>query len=307
MANKLLKSSHSESQQIDACTVLFADVAGSTHIYEQMGDLVANQIISKVVALMQGIAESNKGQLIKTIGDEIMCRFDDVDAAATAAIQIQEKLNLTLIQGSIVSVRIGFHSGPAILQTDGDIFGDTVNLAARMAGLAKGRQIILSKTTADSLTPALKNKSRELDSIAVKGKALDVTISELVWEDAGVTQMVSMDGLLTQLRKTLSLELNGLQLFLDSDGGEINLGRNLDCELVFGVELASRLHAKISVQRGLFVVTDQSTNGTYIQPLDEDVIFLRRGEFVLKGQGVISLGAKPSETKSKWRLTFSVG
>ncbi len=296
-----------DSQEIDTCTVLFADVAGSTHIYEKMGDLVANQIISKVLDLMQSIIEANQGELVKTIGDEIMCRFDEVDAAATAAIAIQEKLNLTLIQGSIVSVRIGFYTGPALLQADGDVFGDTVNLAARMTDLAKGRQIILSKSTADCLASPLKEKTRELDCIAVKGKAADVTISELVWEDAGVTQMVAMDNLLTQLKKTLTLEVNGLQYYLDSDGGEINLGRNPDCELVVGVELASRHHAKISVQRGLFVISDQSTNGTYLQASEEEMVFLRRGELALKGEGVISLGAKPSETAAQWLVTYQVG
>ncbi|MDQ7048689.1 MAG: adenylate/guanylate cyclase domain-containing protein [Enterobacterales bacterium] len=298
---------NNDSQEIDACTVLFADVAGSTHIYDKMGDVTANQIISKVLHLMQTIAEAHQGRLVKTIGDEIMCRFDEVDMAAKTAIAIQEKLNLSLIQGTIVSVRIGFHTGPAILQADGDVFGDTVNLAARMTDLAKGRQIILSKATADCLAMSLKDKTRELDCIAVKGKALDVTISELVWEDAGVTQMVAMDNLLTQLKKTLTLEVNGLQYFLDSDGGEINLGRNPDCELVIGVELASRHHAKISVQRGLFVISDQSTNGTYLQPLGDEVIFLRRGELALKGKGLISLGAKPSDTSSQWLVTFQVG
>jgi len=298
---------NNDSQEIDACTVLFADVAGSTHIYDKMGDVIANQIISKVLNLMQTIAEANQGQLIKTIGDEIMCRFDKVDMAAKAAIAIQEKLNLSLIQGAIVSVRIGFHSGSAILQTDGDVFGDTVNLAARMTDLAKARQIILSKTTADCLSMSLKDKTRELDCISVKGKALDVTISELVWEDAGVTQMVAMDNLLTQLRKTLTLEVNGLQYFLDSAGGEINLGRNPGCELVVGVDLASRHHAKICVQHGLFVIIDQSTNGTYIQAFEEEVVFLRRGELALKGKGVISLGAKPGETSAQWLVTYQVG
>ncbi len=307
MAKKQPVTSKKDSQEIDSCTVLFADIAGSTQIYEQMGDIVANEIISEVIEVMKNITLANGGYLIKTIGDEIMCRFEEVDAAANSAIEIQEKLNLSLIKGTIVSVRIGFHSGPAILQADGDIFGDTVNLAARMTALAKGRQIILSKSTAESLSHGLKEKTREVDSISVKGKSLEVTISELVWEDAGVTQMVAMDSLLTQLRKTLFLEINGHQICLDSDGGEINLGRNPDCELVIGVELASRLHAKISVQRGLFVLIDQSTNGTYLQSGQDDVTFLRRGELVLKGKGVITLGAKPSETAARWHVNFQVG
>ena len=122
-----------ETKPIETLTVMFADVAGSTKLYEQLGDVIANSIISEVIQLMQNATKLHNGIVVKTIGDEVMCRFSSANDCANAAVLIQEKLQLGMVQGQFVAVRIGFHSGPAIIQDDGDIFGDTVNTAARMA------------------------------------------------------------------------------------------------------------------------------------------------------------------------------
>jgi len=285
---------------------MFADVAGSTKLYEQLGDVIANSVISEVIELMQTSVVNNQGTVIKTIGDEVMCRFSSADNAANAAIQIQEKLELGMVQGTFVAVRIGFHTGPAILQEDGDIFGDSVNVAARMAGIAKGRQIILSKSTANSLSPELCDKTRDFDKVHLKGKSEEVIISEMVWENAGVTRMMSIDNLIEQLKQELVLHCNGNEYITDTEGSGLQLGRSDDCDVVVGAELASRFHAKIGVKRGNFVLTDQSTNGTYVRTEDGATSYLRRDELVLKGAGVISLGAQANSETEKWWLSYQI-
>jgi len=294
-----------ETQPIDTLTVMFADVAGSTKLYEQLGDVIANGIISEVIQLMQDAIHSNHGVVIKTIGDEVMCRFNSADDCAKASIEIQEKLQFGMVQGQFVAVRIGFHSGAAIIQSDGDIFGDTVNTAARMAGIAKGRQIILSDETAQLLSLSLKEKTREFDKVHVKGKSEEMLISELVWENAGVTQMVSFDNLVSQLKQYLILTCVGKELKSDSDGADLQLGRSDECDLIVDAKLASRYHARITVRRGQFVLSDQSTNGTYVQSEDGDLYFLRRDEMALKGSGVISLGAQ-IEHQGDWLIKYQV-
>jgi len=271
---------------------MFADVAGSTKLYEELGDVIANQVVSEVLELMEKITIDNHGKVIKTIGDEIMSLFDSADDAANAAIQIQEKLEFGVVQGVYVAVRIGFHSGSAILQKDGDIFGDTVNTAARMAGIAKARQIILSKSTAQELTLALNQKTRDFDKVHVKGKAEVFDISELVWENAGVTQMVSFDNFVSQLKQELILEYNGRTYTINSKGNSLQLGRSNTCDIVVDTGLVSRFHASIRVKRGSFVLVDQSTNGTYVQTNDGNTRYLRRDELVLQRDGLISLGKK---------------
>lgn len=270
---------------------MFADVAGSTKLYEKQGDLVANQVISEVLELMQESILAHQGTVIKTIGDEVMCSFENANQCANSAIEIQEKLQLGMVHGHFVAVRIGFHSGRAIMQEDGDIFGDTVNTAARMAGIAKGRQIIISQESMELLEPALKLKAREFDRVQVKGKSDSILISELVWENAGVTQMVSFDSLVTQTKQKFVISCGSFELQTDSEGTDIQLGRNEDCDLVVDAKLASRFHARISARKGEFVITDQSTNGTFIQMSDGTSLFLRGDQMRLKNSGLISLGS----------------
>lgn len=294
-----------ETKPIETVCVMFADVAGSTKLYEQLGDVSANSIISEVIQLMQNVTKLHNGIVIKTIGDEVMCRFNDATDCANAAVLIQEKLQLGMVQGQFVAVRIGFHVGPAIIQDDGDIFGDTVNTAARMAGIAKGRQIIVTNETVKTLEKSLLAKARDFDRVHVKGKADAILINELVWENAGVTQMVSFDNVVSQLKQSLVLICGENRLSTDTESHDIQLGRSDKCDFIVDAELASRFHAKIGVKRGHFVLTDQSTNGTYIRCKDGTTNFLRRDEMNLEGQGVISLGAQINNDTS-WLISFSV-
>ena len=295
-----------ESKPIQSMTVMFADVAGSTKLYEKLGDVIANSIISEVIQLMQDATLEHDGIVIKTIGDEVMCRFEKADDCALTAIKIQEKLQLGMVQGQFVAVRIGFHCGEAIIQDDGDIFGDTVNTAARMAGIAKGRQIILTQETANQLSLELNQKARDFDKVHVKGKAGEILISELVWENAGVTQMVSFDNLVSQLKQKITLDCAGREVTTDTDGDGLQLGRSDECDLIVHAELASRFHAKISVRRGHFLLVDQSTNGTYVLTDDGKSHFLRRDELVLNDSGVISLGSQYTNEQDHWLIRYQV-
>lgn len=281
---------------LDNCTVMFADVAGSTKLYDELGDNKANTVISKVIHLMQSSVNNFDGRVIKTIGDEVMCCFNSCENAAKAAIEIQEKLELGLVDGTFVSVRIGFHTGSVIVQEDGDLFGDTVNLAARMAGVAKGRQIILSTDTADGLTPQTKDKTRHFDRVKVKGKAKEMRISQLVWENVGVTRMVSVASITSELDKSLTMTIacEDFEAHLTQENNTLEIGRSDECDLVVQTELASRAHAKITIKRGKFVLIDQSTNGTFVEDKQGNINYIRRDEVVLSGTGRISLGQEPN-------------
>ncbi len=295
-----------DSKALDTYSIMFADVAGSTKLYEELGDILANSVISQVIEMMQESTKAFSGTVIKTIGDEVMCRFESTDDAANAAIQIQEKLELGIVQGVFVAVRIGFHTGPAILQEDGDLFGDSVNVAARMAGIAKGRQIITSYSSAKLLNSELFEKTREFDKIPVKGKSEEMAVSELVWENAGVTRMMSVDSLMDQLKQQLVLTWDENENIMETDDSGIQLGRSEECDLVISAELASRFHAKITVKRGKFVLVDQSTNGTYVKTKEDVRHYLRREELTLRGAGKISLDCRVSVSKSSELVSYEV-
>lgn len=274
--------------------ILFADIAGSTRLYERLGDIAAREIISALVTGMTGIANRHGGILIKTIGDEIMCRFDDASAAVSGAIAIQEAArDLTLGSNYPAQIRSGLHYGPALLENN-DVFGDAVNVAARMAGLAKAGQIVTTEATVATLTPALATKCRQVDATNLKGKADEFSIHEIVWEENNATMILSSptSPALATKEASLVLEFEGLRLELQA-GESASIGRSDQCDLAIPSSFASRQHARIEYRRGKFILTDQSTNGTFVVTADGKQVFLKREELPLWETGLISLGEEP--------------
>ena len=279
-------------------SIVFADISGSTRLYETLGDSIAQQLIADCLTLMTESVHKYSGTVIKTIGDEIMCTFPDAEKAVEAAMGMQEGVtedlhSLNKDTPSTLTIRVGLHYGPALLDA-GDVFGDAVNVAARMAGLAKGGQIITTKDTAELLSPMLRSSTRHLDRIPVKGKAEDIDIFEVIWQAEDVTRMAT--GLLKTHAKdaTLHLSYRNDERDLDQDMDTLILGRGKKAGLVVNDSMASREHSRIECRRGKFILTDMSTNGTYVQTT-EGPSYLRREDVVLTGEGKIALGRELSE------------
>lgn len=279
--------------------IMFADISGSTKLYELLGDAVARTLVADTLATIGQIVERFNGTVIKTIGDEVMCTFDTAEAAATAACEMNETLEEDNECGKHpqpVSIRIGMHYGPAIRE-DGDVFGDAVNVAARMAAQAKARQIMSTKTTVDSLSPALRASTRFVDYAPIKGKKEDIEIYEIIWQQDDVTRMAS--GLLSpdkrQPQVRLRLRYNNQDVVLSHERSSIVMGRSQSCDLSVNEKLASRQHVRIELRRDKFFIIDQSTNGTHVRIEESGDSFLRREEMPLTGKGEISLGRAFSE------------
>lgn len=272
---------------------MFADVAGSTKLYEEVGDDKARAMIAHVIGLMSKSTQAMRGRVIKTIGDEVMCVFVDADSAVKAAYDMQEIISNDYTHGRALAIRVGAHFGPAILEADGDIFGDAVNVAARMAGIAKAGQIIVSEDTVERLNDELKSDAREFDRAPVKGKKEPMIIYEVVWQQEDVTRMAA-PGLIMPPTATISnkikLRWRDQQLELTESSGVTVIGRGDQADFVIDDKLASRMHARIEVRRGKFVVVDQSTNGTFVKTNEGREVYLRREELHLLGAGCISMG-----------------
>lgn len=274
--------------------VMFADIAGSTRIYERLGDTVANQMISGALELVSGIIKNYQGVIVKTIGDEVMCRFAKADNAINCACEIHETMVHQPIQhGMGLAFRIGIHWGAALLQNDGDIFGDAVNLAARMTGIAKARQIITTNHILNKLSTAqLISKCREIDRVEVKGKAEPISIIEVMWEPNDVTRMSTIISNNVSLvnDQPLHIYYQYRKKTLKQGAASYTFGRDTHCDQMIGSSLVSRVHAKIECRRGKFILIDESTNGTYLKIDDKPPIYLRREEMPLQGSGIISFG-----------------
>lgn len=286
--------------------VMFADVTGSTALYESLGDEAANRIIGKVLNVMEMVSQGYQGHKIKTIGDEIMCRFSSANDCVRAAIECQDEISAG-IQGETVevSIKVGLHFGPAILMDDGDVFGDAVNVAARMAGIAKGGQII---TTADSIAKLdadLQDKSRQFDKTNVKGKEEEIIVYQVLWEDNDDVTRIEITETEAEEVKVLSLEFQGNKSSINSDDHRtFVIGRGVQSDFVCKTRLASRTHATIEFRRGKFNLSDQSSNGTYVSTDDGENIHLRRNELMLWGSGHISLGEEVSKEAPENLIRF---
>ena len=278
--------------------IVFADISGSTRLYETLGDQVGRELVSDCLTLMMEQVHRFNGTVIKTIGDELMCTFPTAREAVEAAMAMQEGVTEDLPQRNphtpdSLMIRVGLHFGPAILEHD-DVFGDAVNVASRMADLAKGSQIITTAESAEGLPPFLKASTRHLDRITVKGKSEELDIFEVIWQAEDVTRMAT--GLLKSEVQSarLRLEYNSRSAELFQDSMPFVLGRGKKADMVIRDTMASREHARIECRRGKFVLTDMSTNGTYVQTPDGPS-YLRREDIVLTGRGRIALGRNLNE------------
>jgi len=272
--------------------IMFADVAGSTAMYDKLGNAEAEKQIGWCMQTMTDITNNHGGYVIKTIGDEIMASFTTANEATEAAIDMQTNISGSLANG--LSIRIGLQYGEAI-ERDGDLYGDAVNVAARMAGVAQALQIITTKDLVDELKENLASKTRLFDRAAVKGKTIELEIHQINWEEeAKVTKFATSHEMkkISAATQAIVLKIGAEEkLYTNEDlSSAITIGKDSSCAIPLDAEYASRAHVKVEYRRGKFIITDQSTNGTYVQFKGQDEIFIRREELTLIGDGDISLG-----------------
>lgn len=269
--------------------VLFADVSGSTRLYETLGD---ERALAAVVRCLDRVRESCvgcRGRVIKTIGDEIMAVFASADDAAQAAAEMQARIEAEPpVEAQRLAIRVGFHFGSA-LAADGDVFGDSVNVAARLVGFAHGGQIVTSAATVAALSPWLRVRTREITAVTVKGKLRDMSIHEFLWQDS-VDDVTTLSTRVIAPSVRLRIVHGAREIVLDERLPMVALGRDAQSDVVIADRLASRVHAHIERRRDRFVLVDHSSNGTFLTIAGEPEIPLRREEFILRRHGHISFG-----------------
>ncbi|HNS27651.1 MAG TPA: adenylate/guanylate cyclase domain-containing protein, partial [Steroidobacteraceae bacterium] len=277
---------------------LFADVVGSTRLFEELGDVRARDTIATCIDVMRTATEEHNGTVIKTMGDEVMATFPSADEALSAAAQMQQQISVHAHlknDGHPVAIRIGCHFGPVVLENR-DVFGATVHTANRMTSQAKAGQIVTTATTVELLAPEWRASVRQIDVATLKGQGSEVTLFEVLWQTEDVTSMVPAIALAgRESRRSVRLRLRTFdqEVVLDDHRPQASIGRAEDNDLVVKGNLISRLHARIETSRNKFVLIDQSTNGTFVQGSSGEEAFVRRDSMQLKGEGMIGLGRTP--------------
>ncbi len=283
---------------MEKLAVLFADICGSTALYETLGDDNARRMIARCIATMSNQIPAHGGTLVKTIGDEIMVIFPSAEQAFNAACAMQEAVEANILpDGTPMRIRIGFNYGEVINEIF-DVFGNVVNVASRVASITRAGQIMTTQGVFDELPEHLQLKLRQILRAEFKGKQERLGIYQVVARPGDVHNTRS--GLSTNRKSAdrnddLLLRYRDQLLNINNEYRSVTLGRGDTCDMPVSNDLASRLHCFIELRFGKFVLVDQSTNGTYIQFSDGSEQRIAREEIILHGSGAIGLGVSYEE------------
>lgn len=281
-------------------SVVFADLVGSTGIFERLGDETAGRFVTQLTTALAKIFEQHNGRVVKLLGDGLFVVFPAESDALTACIAIQKRLSDRPVypagMRSPVQMQMGLESGE-VVEIDGDCYGDAVNSAARLADLAGADQILTTQRVRDLLVAEQQALLRSLGPMYLRGKSDATEVFRVEWDserDSEATVMgVSMFA--PAARTHLEISAGEHSCRLPADGGRLTLGRSRTADLFLNDSRVSRLHASVAWVGGHFVLSDSSSFGTWVYfGNSPEPVILRRTECYLIGQGQIALGCDRS-------------
>lgn len=285
--------------------LLFVDIADSTQLYERVGNMQAAALAQKVLAHLRLIIAANGGTVIKSLGDGLLGAFPTADGAARSALTMMEQ------QPSYgLLLRVGIHFGP-VIQGKEDLYGDACNVAARVEHIARPSEILATDDLVQRLSPPLQRRAKLLNSISVKGKATPIRVFQIRLNGeaeetvdsttVGLTVSNRLDG---HGMLTLHLTYRDATVTMNSLLPRIAVGRDETSGLRILSRQTSRQHAVIDFSRESFILTDHSTNGTFIRTGDSLPVVLRRDSTKLVGSGLIGFGAEPRSPNEDHAVSF---
>ena len=293
-------------------TVVFADLVGSTSLYERLGDAAASRFVTQLTGLLSEVFKQHHGRVVKLLGDGLFVVFLREGDALAACINIQKRLQDSPIrpggQGAAVQMQIGMDSGD-VVEIDGDCFGDTVNSAARLAGLAGGGQILTTQNVWAVLLPIQQQALRSMGPMYLRGRAETSHVYRVEWQ-TGRDEDATMAGrsMFAQSQPSfLELTYADQVVRLDASSGPRSFGRSVDASLPINDPRVSRVHGTLAWRGGQFVLTDASTYGTWVYMGNQpDAVVLRRTECYLVGSGQIVPGSVRSDDNDAPLISFAI-
>ncbi|MEO8013520.1 MAG: adenylate/guanylate cyclase domain-containing protein [Polaromonas sp.] len=283
-------------------TVVFADLTGSTGVFEKLGNVKATQAITRLTQWIASICEKHSGQVVKSLGDGVLILFKESQDAVAAGSELQ-KIHYERISHWPRLLKMRLQIGMArgdVVEQDGDCYGDAVNVASRLSDLSGSEQILVSDSVIQHLPDAFALRSRCLGPMAIRGRAEFCIVHRVEWQDELLSEIFTMPASLMpssfdkQYTNPTYIEFSWLDLNARFTTAEfpVYLGRDSDAQFVVQDPRVSRRHAMIEWRAGKFYLKDISSYGTWVRfSNEESVIPLRRQDCVLLLNGEMALGA----------------
>lgn len=283
-------------------TVVFADLTGSTGVFEALGNALATEAITSLTQWIGSVCAVHRGRVVKTLGDGVLALFPEGQSAIAAVVQLQREHQQRLREWPNhlrMRLQVGVADGE-VIDVDGDCYGDAVNVASRLSDLSGADQIWVTDTVAGQISrPAPGVRLRSLGPIQLRGKTETRVVYRVEWQEDDLTVNMTEPARLEPEPAPGVPAGGGIQLhWLDQRLAfswidmPIHLGRAETAQFVVSDQRVSRLHARIDWRNGAYVLTDLSSYGTWVRfDGSSTELALRREECVLHGAGEIALGA----------------
>jgi class 3 adenylate cyclase len=271
-----------------AITVLFADISGSALLCATRGDETAYELISTCLTLLEEQVQRVGGRVIKRVGDAILAVFDGAEPAVHAAAGMQFALEAPgcELRAEGVRVRVGIATGTAVLDA-GDVYGDVVNVAARLISLAGADEVFLAGETYDVLPAPMRGAIRVIDQLALRGRPGWVVVYQYLWKKGATISTVVRP---RDVTAALEITYNGETYGLGPERPKLTIGRDPDNDVVIPEAVVSSHHAEVVLRGDKFLLVDRSTNGTWVLTDGGDTFRVTREELTLTGSGRILPG-----------------
>ena len=292
-------------------TVVFADLVGSTGIFERLGDETAGRFVTQLTSALSRTFEEHSGRVVKLLGDGLFVVFPAEGDALAACVAIQKRLQDKPVYaggaGNAIQMQMGMEAGE-VVEIDGDCYGDAVNSAARLADLAGAEQILTTQRVREALPQLQKSQLRTLGPMYLRGKSEATEVFRVEWQAGHDADETVMGVSMFKASKSSQIELSALgqSLRLEPQGEKLTLGRATTASLAINDARVSRVHATVEWRGGHFILGDNSSFGTWVYMGNQsEPVILRRTECYLVGQGQITLGCE-RDAESAPLVMFSV-
>ncbi len=298
-------------------TVVFADLFGSTGVFEALGNAKATDAVTRITAWVAKKFDQHGGHVVKFLGDGVLATFESSAQALTAVVDLQRSYQSMLSHTppkAYMPLRVGVARGDVEV-VDDDCYGDAVNIAARLSELTGPHQIWANGATIRDGLPSSDMQIRQLGPIHIRGRSEPCVVCQIEWQEDLSSDLLTIAAPSDARFDNESGDALGGQIELTwqdccrtykSFEMPIYIGRTRQVEFMVNDSRVSRTHARVDWRNGSVVLVDVSSYGSWVRfSGGGSDLLLRREECVLHGRGVLSLGTNFSDPSAPL-VSFSV-